>query len=109
MVIVVKRLISLCAGDQDLFPEAKVLVQEAELLRYAIAPGRFFRKSFLSPLSRLGNAAVPGSRPGRGSCRQTTSILPGLRVVPAPGHTPGSQAVVDGHGRTVRSPSRATL
>ena len=41
------------AGNCDLFPDATVLVQEAEL-RYAIAPGRFFRKSFLSPLGGWG-------------------------------------------------------
>lgn len=79
------------AGNCDLFPEASILVQEAEL-RYAISPGRFFRKSFLAPQSGWGIppylvpnlVTVPGAR----------QILPGLRVIPAPGHTPGSQAVV---------------
>jgi glyoxylase-like metal-dependent hydrolase (beta-lactamase superfamily II) len=79
------------AGNCDLFPEAKVLVQEAEL-RYAIAPGRFFRKSFLSTLS--GWESPPYLVPGLDVVRRETTILPGLRVVPAPGHTPGSQAVV---------------
>lgn len=79
------------AGNCDLFPDASVLVQEAEL-RYAIAPGRFFRKAFLSPQSGWGTppylvpnlVTVPGER----------VIHPGVRVVPAPGHTPGSQAVI---------------
>lgn len=79
------------AGNCDLFPDAQVLVQEAEL-RYAIAPGRFFRKAFLSPQSGWGTppylvsnlVTVPGAR----------TLRPGVRVVPAPGHTPGSQAVI---------------
>jgi glyoxylase-like metal-dependent hydrolase (beta-lactamase superfamily II) len=79
------------AGNCDLFPDASILVQEDEL-RYAIAPGRFFRKSFLAPSSGWGTPpylvpnleTVPGER----------EIRPGLRVVPAPGHTPGSQAVI---------------
>jgi N-acyl homoserine lactone hydrolase len=79
------------AGNCDLFPDADVLVQEAEL-RYAIAPGRFFRKAFLSPQSGWGTppylvpnlVTVPGER----------VLQPGVRVVPAPGHTPGSQAVI---------------
>lgn len=80
------------AGNCDLFPEAKVLVQEAEL-RYAIAPGRFFRKSFLSPLGGW-EPPPPYLVPGIDVVRRETTILPGLRVVPAAGHTPGSQAVV---------------
>jgi glyoxylase-like metal-dependent hydrolase (beta-lactamase superfamily II) len=38
------------AGNCGLFPDARIVVQEAEL-RYAIAPGRFFRRGFLSPES----------------------------------------------------------
>src|SRR3954468_6014763 len=79
------------AGNCDLFPEAQVLVQEAEL-RYAIAPGRYFRKSYLSPLS--GWELPPYLAPGLDVLKRETTILPGLRVVPAPGHTIGSQAVV---------------
>jgi glyoxylase-like metal-dependent hydrolase (beta-lactamase superfamily II) len=79
------------AGNCELFPEAQVLVQESEL-RYAIAPGRFFRKSFLSTLG--GWESPPYLVPGLDVVRRETTILPGLRVVPAPGHTPGSQAVV---------------
>jgi glyoxylase-like metal-dependent hydrolase (beta-lactamase superfamily II) len=79
------------AGNCDLFPDATVLVQEAEL-RYAIAPGRFFRKSFLSPLGGWG--VPPYVVPNLDVIRGTTPIAPGLRVEPAPGHTPGSQAAV---------------
>jgi N-acyl homoserine lactone hydrolase len=86
------------AGNCDLFPSARVLVQQSEL-RYAIAPGRFFRKSFLSPLSGWGTPPflVPGLEVVDGSAE----IAPGVRVVPVPGHTPGSQAVVvdTEHGR----------
>ena len=79
------------AGNCDLFPEARVLVQEDEL-RYAIAPGRFFRKSFLSPLGGWG--VPPYVVPNLDVVRGSVEIAPGLRVEPAPGHTPGSQAVV---------------
>jgi N-acyl homoserine lactone hydrolase len=79
------------AGNCDLFPDATVLVQEAEL-RYAIAPGRFFRRSFLSPLGGWG--VPPYVVPNLDTVRGATTIAPGLRVEPAPGHTPGSQAVV---------------
>jgi glyoxylase-like metal-dependent hydrolase (beta-lactamase superfamily II) len=79
------------AGNCDLFPEATVLVQEAEL-RYAIAPGRFFRRSFLSPLGGWG--VPPYVVPNLDVVKGAATIAPGLRVEPAPGHTPGSQAVV---------------
>ena len=79
------------AGNCDLFPDASVLVQDTEL-RYAISPGRFFRKAFLSPASGWGTPPylVPNLRPVDGA----RELLPGLRIVPAPGHTPGSQALV---------------
>jgi glyoxylase-like metal-dependent hydrolase (beta-lactamase superfamily II) len=79
------------AGNCDLFPNATVLVQEEEL-RYAISPGRFFRKSFLSPLGSWG--VPPFVVPNLDVVRGSAQIAPGLRVEPAPGHTPGSQAVV---------------
>jgi len=79
------------AGNCDLFPEARVLVQQSEL-RYAIAPGRFFRKSFLSPLGGWGRP--PFLVPGLDVVDGSTQIAAGLSVVPVPGHTPGSQAVV---------------
>ncbi|HEX3427919.1 MAG TPA: N-acyl homoserine lactonase family protein, partial [Candidatus Limnocylindrales bacterium] len=79
------------AGNCDLFPESRVVVQESEL-RYAIAPGRFFRRSFLSPLGGWG--VPPFVVPNLDVVRGTTQLAPGLRVEPVPGHTPGSQAVV---------------
>lgn len=79
------------AGNCDLFPDARVLVQEAEL-RYAIAPGRFFRKAFLSPQSGWGTP--PYLVPNLDTVSGEHALAPGLRIVPASGHTPGSQAVV---------------
>jgi glyoxylase-like metal-dependent hydrolase (beta-lactamase superfamily II) len=79
------------AGNCDLFPDATVLVQRDEL-RYAVAPGRFFRRSFLSPLSGWGTP--PYLVPNLDTVEGETTIAPSLRVVPAPGHTPGSQAVL---------------
>lgn len=79
------------AGNCDLFPDATILVQDAEL-RYAIAPGRFFRKAFLAPTSGWGTPPylVPNLRTVSGE----QELAPGLRLVRAPGHTPGSQALV---------------
>lgn len=79
------------AGNCDLFPEADVLVQEAELA-YATAPGRFFRKAFLAPTSGWGSPPylVPGLRTIVGE----QELAPGIRIVRAGGHTPGSQALV---------------
>lgn len=79
------------AGNCDLFPEARLLVQRTEL-RYAIAPGRFFRKSFLSTLG--GWDRPPYLLPNLDVLDGPTMIAPGLSVLPVPGHTPGSQAVV---------------
>ncbi|MBX3030608.1 MAG: N-acyl homoserine lactonase family protein [Chloroflexi bacterium] len=79
------------AGNCDLFPEARVVVQREEL-RYAIDPGRFFRKSFLSP--RSGWGTPPWMLPNIDTVDGLTELAPGLRLVPTPGHTPGSQALV---------------
>jgi N-acyl homoserine lactone hydrolase len=85
------------AGNCGLFPEARVLVQQSEL-RYAISPGRFFRRSFLSPLA--GWEHPPYLVPRLDVIDGRATIAPGVSVVPVPGHTPGSQAVVvrTGHG-----------
>lgn len=80
------------AGNCDLFPEARVLVQEAEL-RYAIAPGRFFRRAYLSPESGWP-LSPPYIVPNLVTVRGQSEVAPGVTVVPAPGHTPGSQAVI---------------
>ncbi len=79
------------AGNCDLFPEATVLVQDVEL-RYAIAPGRFFRKAFLAPTSGWGTP--PYLVPNLSTLHGEHDLMPGLRIVRAPGHTPGSQALV---------------
>lgn len=87
------------AGNCDLFPEARVLVQEAEA-RYALAPGRFFRKSFLAPLSGY-EYPPPYLLPNLDFITGERIIRPGVSVVPVPGHTPGSMAVLvdTGQGR----------
>ena len=79
------------AGNCDLFPDASVIVQAREL-RYAIAPGRFFRKAFLAPSSGWGIPPylVPNLRTIEGEHK----LASGLRLVRAAGHTPGSQAVI---------------
>lgn len=79
------------AGNCDLFPDARVLAQRTEL-RYAIAPGRFFRKSFLSTLG--GWDHPPYLVPNLDVLDGAATIAPGLSVIPVPGHTPGSQAIV---------------
>jgi glyoxylase-like metal-dependent hydrolase (beta-lactamase superfamily II) len=79
------------AGNCELFPEARVLVQESEL-RYALVPGRFFRKAFLSPLS--GWPQPPYLLPTLDTVKGEVEIRPGIRTLPVPGHTPGSQAIL---------------
>jgi glyoxylase-like metal-dependent hydrolase (beta-lactamase superfamily II) len=79
------------AGNCDLFSDARVIVQRDEL-RYAIDPGRFFRKSFLSPASGWGTP--PWLLPNIDTVEGETELAPGLRLVPTPGHTPGSQALI---------------
>ena len=79
------------AGNCDLFPDASVLVQDAEL-RYAVAPGRFFRKAFLAPTSGWGTP--PYLVPNLQTVDGERELAPGLRLVRAGGHTPGSQALV---------------
>lgn len=79
------------AGNCELFPDATVLVQQEEL-RYAISPGRFFRTAFLAPQSGWG--VPPYLVTNLDTIKGAQEIRPGVRVVPVPGHTPGSQAVV---------------
>lgn len=79
------------AGNCDLFPRARILVQQDEL-RYALAPNRFFRKSFLAPLS--GWSFPPYLLPSLEVVRGEVELVPGIKLVSVPGHTPGSQAVL---------------
>jgi N-acyl homoserine lactone hydrolase len=80
------------AGNCDLFPEARLWAQGTEY-RYAMAPGRFFRKSFLAPLSGW-EYPPPYVLPNLCFVEGETELVPGIRLVPVPGHTPGSQAVL---------------
>lgn len=79
------------AGNCDLFPDARIIVQEGEV-RYAIAPGRFFRRAYLSPES--GWSFPPYIVPNLETVRGEHQVAPGVTVIPAPGHTPGSQAIL---------------
>lgn len=79
------------AGNGELFPQARILVQEREL-RYAVAPGRFFARAFLAP--QAGWSIPPYLLPNLEVVRGEAPVLPGVSVVPVPGHTPGSQAVL---------------
>ena len=93
------------AGNCDLFPDAEIVVQQSEL-RYAVSPGRFFRRSFLSPESGWGVAALRSSRTSRRSTGRSSS-RPGLRVVPSPG-TPRDRTPSSRTPSTGASASRAT-
>ncbi|MGI5237777.1 N-acyl homoserine lactonase family protein [Dactylosporangium sp. CA-139066] len=84
-------------GNNDLFPNAEFVVQREEL-RYAIAPGAGDDRLFydmlglgapvwLAQIERI--AAVDGE----------ARVAEGVRVVPLPGHTPGSQGIVVDTGR----------
>lgn len=79
------------AGNCDLFPDARVLVQRTEM-RYAAAPGRFFERSFLSAPG--GWDHPPYLVPNLEILDGAIAIAAGLSVLPVPGHTPGSQAII---------------
>jgi glyoxylase-like metal-dependent hydrolase (beta-lactamase superfamily II) len=65
-------------------PKAKILVQEQEL-RFALKPHPIFEVLFPRDIiRRLQFETLNGAH----------KILPGIEVMPAPGHTPGCQAVV---------------
>lgn len=77
------------SGNNALFPNARFIVQRDEL-QYAYAPSRFFEAAFLSPQG--------GYQPDFQTTRfylaeGDEEVLPGLSVIKAAGHTPGSQAV----------------
>jgi glyoxylase-like metal-dependent hydrolase (beta-lactamase superfamily II) len=69
------------AGNCDLFKEARVLAQESEL-RYALVPGRFAYKAFLSPLS--GWPHPPYLLPNLDVVRGEAEIRPGIKWSPFP-------------------------
>jgi glyoxylase-like metal-dependent hydrolase (beta-lactamase superfamily II) len=79
------------SSNNDLFPNADIVVQKAELA-YAVDPLEPNQKSY---------ERRPGTQPGWiraiGSTRTVqgdTDLLPGISLVHLPGHTPGSQGVV---------------
>jgi len=70
-------------GNTRKCKNAKVVVQEDEL-RFALAPhpmaANLYVRSFLKDVKFVGV---------RGHCE----IVPGIELIPAPGHTPGAQAI----------------
>ena len=70
-------------GNTHKFKNAKVLVQEEEL-RFALAPHPLLAQTYQrSLLKDLRFSLLRGYK----------EILPGIELIPAPGHTPGTQAV----------------
>ena len=70
---------SVTAAGDPAFPNARYLVQEAELPH---------------PLAEPVRAQLQ-------ACRGETGVAPGVRLVPTPGHTPGHQSVVVSAGGEV--------
>ncbi|MFA5028009.1 MAG: N-acyl homoserine lactonase family protein [Candidatus Methylomirabilota bacterium] len=78
------------AGNNQLFPQARFLVQREEL-RYALAPSSFDASAYFAP--SLG--IVPDYLGTRFELLDgDTDIAPGVRVITTPGHTPGHQSVL---------------
>jgi len=71
-------------GNNRLFPNAKVIIQEKELA-FARNPHPVFRGSYNPSFFESSDfEVIEGEK----------EIVPGINVVPVPGHTPGSQAVL---------------
>jgi len=71
-------------GNNRLFPNARVIVQEKELA-FARNPHPVFRGSYNPSFFESSDfEVIEGEK----------EIVPGINVVPVPGHTPGSQAVL---------------
>lgn len=80
-----------CFADPTKFPNAKHLVQEAEL-EYALSPISFHIPDYKDiPLQKISFSVI------KGDCR----ILPGITLIHLPGHTPGFQSVLC-EGKTER-------
>jgi len=71
-----------CANTQK-FKHANILVQEEEL-RFALAPHPILAPTYQKSLLRDLNFRV---------IRGSFEVEPGIELIPAPGHTPGTQAV----------------
>jgi N-acyl homoserine lactone hydrolase len=78
-------------SNNDLFPNARVVVQKAEL-EYAIDPLEPNLKAF----ERLPGLTPPWMRALDRTVTVTgdTELMPGVSLVHLPGHTPGSQGVL---------------
>lgn len=84
-------------GNLHLFPSARLLVQREEV-RYAVAPMDFDASAYNSPCA---GGAPEWLGPRLSFLDGETEILPGIRVLPTPGHSPGHQSVlVDTRGGT---------
>lgn len=80
------------AGWAHHFPSAKVYAQVEEI-RYSFFPDKFQRGAYL-PEQLQGLAFHP--------LYGEEEIVPGLKVIPTPGHSPGHQSViVEGKGRRI--------
>jgi glyoxylase-like metal-dependent hydrolase (beta-lactamase superfamily II) len=78
------------AGNNALFPQARFFVQREEL-RYALAPGEFDANAYFAP--SLG--ITPDYLGTRFELLNgDAEIVPGVRVIGTPGHSPGHQSVV---------------
>ena len=73
-------------GNNKLFPNAKVIVQARELA-FARNPHPVFRGSYNPSFFESSDfEVIEGEK----------EIVPGIRVIPVPGHSPGAQAVLVG-------------
>ena len=71
-------------GNNKLFPKAKVIVQASEL-EFARNPHPVFRGSYNPSFFEPSDFEV---------IEGENEIVPGVSVIPVPGHSPGSQAVL---------------
>ncbi len=78
------------AGNNRLFPSAQFFVQREEL-RYALAPGECDANAYFAPSLGITPDYL-GTKFELLDGEQ--EIVPGIRVIPTPGHTPGHQSVV---------------
>lgn len=84
-------------SNNDLFPNARILVQKSEL-EYAVDP----LEPNLAAFERLPGILPPWMRAldRTSTVSGDTELMPGLSVVHLPGHTPGSQGVLVQGART---------
>lgn len=76
----------------ELFPQAKVFVQTAELL-HAVNPSRYDRYAYVAtPGEGLPGWMIAFAQLVR--LDGEAELYPGIRVIPAPGHTPGQMCVL---------------